>query len=156
VKKQKGDERKVLARNRKAHHEYFFDEKHEAGIALVGSEVKSIRDGRANLVDAHGAVERGELWLVGMQISEYPFAHARNHDPKRRRKLLMHKLEIRRLSAKMQEKGYTLIPLELYLKNGRVKVEVALAKGKQAHDKRQATRRRDQEREIEQEIGRRR
>jgi SsrA-binding protein len=153
---QKADERKVLVRNRKARHEYHFDEIFEAGIALAGSEVKSLRDGRANLVDAFAEARGGELWLVGAEISPYPFAHARNHEPRRARRLLMHKQEILRLGAKVQEKGYTLIPTELYLKKGRVKVELALAHGKRDYDKREAARKRDAERELASELGRRR
>ncbi|HJZ87641.1 MAG TPA: SsrA-binding protein SmpB [Polyangia bacterium] len=150
------EHRKVLCRNKKARHEYHLEEPLEAGIALVGSEVKSLREGRATLTDAYAEVRNSELWLVGLQIAEYPFAHARNHDPRRVRKLLMHKQEIRRLDARSREKGMTLIPTELYLKGGRVKVEIALARGKQAWDKREATRKRDQQRELEAELGRRR
>src|SRR5206468_10336296 len=143
----------VLVRNRKARHEYHFEEVHEAGIALVGSEVKSLRDGQATLLDAFAEVRGGELWLIGAQISVYPFAHARNHEPRRDRKLLMHKQEIRRLDGKTREKGWTLVPTEIYVKGGRIKVELALARGKQAHDKREAVRKRDQARELEAELG---
>jgi SsrA-binding protein len=144
-----GAERKVLCRNKRARHDYHFDELHEAGIALVGSEVKSLRDGRVSLTDAYAEVRGGELWLVGVDISPYAFAHARNHESRRQRKLLMHRDEIRRLAGKVAEKGYTLLPLELYLKNGRVKVELALAKGKREYDKRETERRREHEREME-------
>jgi SsrA-binding protein len=149
-------ERKVLARNRKARHLYHIEETFEAGLVLAGSEVKSLRDGRAQLVDAYAEVRNDEIWLQNAQIDEYAFAHARNHEVRRGRKLLMHKHEIRRLASKVQEKGMTLVPLELYLNpKGRVKLELALARGKQAYDKRQATRKRDQERELEAEFGRR-
>ena len=150
------DERKTLVKNRKARHEYHFEELAEAGIALAGSEVKSLREGQASLTDAFAEIRGGELWLVGAQIAEYPFAHARNHDPRRARKLLMHKQEIRRLDGKTREKGWTLVPTELYLKRGRIKVELALARGKQAYDKREAVRKRDQARDLEAELGRRR
>ena len=150
------DERKPLVRNRKARHEYHFEELFEAGIALAGSEVKSLREGQASLTDAFGEVRGGELWLRGAQIAQYPFAHARNHEPRRDRKLLMHRQEIRRLDGKTREKGWTLVPTEIYVKRGRIKVELALARGKQAYDKREAVRRRDQARELEAELGRRR
>src|SRR5262245_30503632 len=104
--KKRDESHKVLLRNKKAQYEYHFEEVHETGIALVGSEVKSLRDGQATLVDTFAEVRQGELWLLGMQIAHYPFAHARNHEPKRDRKLLMHKQEIRRLAAKVREKGY--------------------------------------------------
>jgi SsrA-binding protein len=149
------DERTVLCRNRKARHDYTLDEILEAGIALLGSEVKSLRDGQATLVDAFAEVRGGELWLVGAQIAVYPFAHARNHEPRRDRKLLVHKQELHRLAAKVREKGYTLVPTELYLKRGRVKVELGLAKGRKAYDKREAVRKREERRDLESEMGRR-
>jgi SsrA-binding protein len=150
------DGRTTVARNKKALHEYHIDERFEAGIALVGSEVKSIREGRANLVDAWAEVRAGELWLVGADFAPYAFAHARNHPPRRERKLLLHKREIQRLAGKVQEKGQTLIPLSLYLLRGRVKVELALAHGKREYDKRATKRRREIEREMDAEVSRRR
>src|SRR5687767_11516841 len=114
----------------------------EAGVVLAGSEVKSIRDGKVTLIDAFADLTHGEAWLHQMDIGVYPFAHARNHDPRRKRKLLLHRGEIERLAGKVREKGYTLVPLSLYEKRGRVKVELGLAKGKQQHDRRQDTRKR--------------
>jgi SsrA-binding protein len=140
---------KVLARNRKARHEYSVDETLEAGVVLAGSEVKSIRDGKVTLVDAFGQVENGEAWLHQMDVGVYVFAHARNHEPRRRRKLLLHRREIDRLVGKIREKGYTLVPLSLYEKQGRVKVELALVHGKQQHDRRDDVRKREAQREID-------
>jgi SsrA-binding protein len=140
---------KVLARNRKARHEYSIDETMEAGVVLAGSEVKSIRDGKVTLVDAFGQVENGEAWLHQMDVGVYAFAHARNHEPRRRRKLLLHRREIDRLVGKIREKGYTLVPLSLYEKQGRVKVELALVHGKQEHDRRDDVRKREAQREID-------
>jgi SsrA-binding protein len=140
---------KVLARNRKARHEYSIDETMEAGVVLAGSEVKSIRDGKVTLVDAFGQVENGEAWLHQMDVGVYAFAHARNHEPRRRRKLLLHRKEIDRLVGKIREKGYTLVPLSLYEKDGRVKVELALVHGKQEHDRRDDVRKREAQREID-------
>jgi SsrA-binding protein len=150
------EERKVLSQNKRARHLYRFDELLETGIALAGSEVKSVREGHANLVDAFAEVKNGELWLLGADISPYVFAHARNHEPRRARRLLAHKQEILRLGAKVQEKGYTLIPTQMYLVRGRVKVELALAKGKQEYDKRHDQRKRDAQRDIEAALSRRR
>jgi len=143
------DANKVLARNRKARHEYAIDETCEAGLALVGSEVKSIRDGKVTLVDAYAVIEGGEAWLCELDIGVYAFAHARNHDPRRRRKLLLHRGEIDRLASKVGEKGLTLIPLSLYEKKGRVKVELALVHGKQEFDRREDVRKREAQREID-------
>jgi len=145
----------VLARNRKALHTYAVDEVCEAGLGLVGSEVKSIRDGKVNLVDAYAVIERGEAWLCELDISVYAFAHARNHDPRRRRKLLLHRNEIERLAAKVREKGLTLVPLSLYQKNGRVKVELALVHGKQEFDRREDVKKREAQREIDRAMSRR-
>jgi SsrA-binding protein len=143
------DEIKVLARNRRARHEYHVDETLEAGLALVGSEVKSIRDGKATLVDAFADIEKGEAWLHQVDIGVYAFAHGRNHEPRRRRKLLLHRREIDRLSGKIREKGFTLVPLSLYEKKGRVKVELALVHGKQQWDKRDDQKKRESQREID-------
>jgi len=151
------DPAKVLARNRKARHEYAVDETCEAGLALAGSEVKSIRDGKVSLVDAYAVVEQDEAWLCEVDIGVYAFAHARNHDPRRRRKLLLHRAEIDRLAGKVRDKGLTLVPLSLYEKNGRVKVELALVHGKQEYDRRDDVRKREAEREIDRAMkGRRR
>jgi SsrA-binding protein len=145
---------RTIAQNRKARHEYHIDETLEAGVALVGSEVKSLREGRVALGDAYAEVRAGELWLVGAEISEYAFANQFNHQPRRRRKLLAHRAEIRRLDNKTREKGATLIPLELYFKQGRVKVMLGLARGKREYDHREAARRRDQARDLEEQLGR--
>ena len=155
-RKSRADENRVLARNRKARHEYEIDETLEAGLALVGSEVKSIRDGKVTLIDAYASVEGGEAWLHQLDIGVYAFAHARNHDPRRLRKLLLHRREIDRLVAKVREKGYTLIPLSLYEKQGRVKVELALVHGKQEYDRRDDVKKREAQREIDRGMSRRR
>jgi SsrA-binding protein len=123
---------------------------------LVGSEVKSIRDGKVTLIDAYASVESGEAWLHQLDIGVYAFAHARNHDPRRRRKLLLHRREIDRLVAKVREKGYTLIPLSLYEKHGRVKVELALVHGKQQYDRREDVKKREAQREMDRAMSRRR
>ncbi|HEX7500690.1 MAG TPA: SsrA-binding protein SmpB [Polyangia bacterium] len=143
------DANKVLARNRKARHEYTIDETCEAGLALVGSEVKSIRDGKIALVDAYAVIEGNEAWLCEVDIGVYAFAHARNHDPRRRRKLLLHRSEIDRLAGKVQAKGLTLVPLSFYEKRGRVKVELALVHGKQEYDRRDDVRKREDQRDID-------
>lgn len=148
-RKNAGDANKALAKNRKARHEYAIDEVCEAGLALVGSEVKSIRDGKVTLVDSYGLIENGEAWLCELDIGVYAYAHARNHDPRRRRKLLLHRTEIDRLAGKVREKGLTLIPLSLYEKAGRVKVELALVHGKQEFDRREDVRKREAQREID-------
>ena len=147
--RQSRDANKVLARNKKALHTFAVDEACEAGLALVGSEVKSIRDGKVTLVDAYAVIEGGEAWLCELDIGVYAFAHARNHDPRRRRKLLLHRGEIDRLASKVGEKGLTLIPLSLYEKKGRVKVELALVHGKQEFDRREDVRKREAQREID-------
>ncbi|NLX90642.1 MAG: SsrA-binding protein SmpB [Firmicutes bacterium] len=140
---------KVLAQNRKARHDYFIEETFEAGIALQGTEVKSLRAAKANLKDSYARVENGELILYNMHISPYDFASRFNHDPLRKRKLLMHKREIGKLAGYVQEKGYALIPLSTYLKRGKVKIELALAKGKKQYDKRHTIAEKDAKREIE-------
>jgi len=155
--KQAADENlKVLARNRRARHEYHVDETLEAGLVLVGSEVKSIRDGKVTLVDAFADIDRGEAWLHQMDISVYPFAHGRNHEPRKRRKLLLHRREIDRLVGKIREKGYTMVPLSLYEKDGRVKAEIALVHGKQQWDKREDVKKRESRREIDRAMASRR
>lgn len=141
------DER-LIADNRKALHDYHVLDTFETGIVLLGTEVKGIREGRANLRDSFARVERGEIWLYNVHINPYSHRGYADHDPRRRRKLLLHKAEIRKLIGKTTEKGLTLVPLRLYFKNGRVKVALALAKGKQAHDKRETIRRREIDRET--------
>jgi SsrA-binding protein len=145
----KKQETKVLARNRKARHVYHVDETVEAGIVLEGSEVKSIRDGKVTMVDAFADIDKGEAWLHQVDISLYSHAHGRNHEPRRRRKLLLHRREIDRLEGKIREKGYTLVPLSLYEKQGRVKAELALVHGKQEWDKREDSKKRETQREID-------
>ncbi|MBX6394407.1 MAG: SsrA-binding protein SmpB [Alicyclobacillaceae bacterium] len=140
---------KVVAQNRKAYHDFFIEDTYEAGIVLTGTEIKSIRQGRANLKDSYARVENGELFLHNMHISPYEQGNRFNHDPRRTRKLLMHKSEILRLHGLSRERGYSLIPLRLYLKNGYCKVEIALAKGKKLYDKRAEIAKRDAAREIE-------
>ncbi len=142
------EERKLVATHRKARFEYEILERVEAGIALVGPEVKSLRAGNASLVDAYAVVRRGEVYLVGAHISPYAQASRENPDPKRERKLLLHRSEIERLGAKVAERGLTLVPLQIYFRNGRAKVELALARGRRRHDKRDAIREREQEREV--------
>lgn len=142
----KGD-RKVIAHNRRARRDYFISDRFEAGVQLVGSEVKSLRAGHGSLSDSYAEVVDGELFLVNCHIGEYPQAGVYNHSPRRRRKLLMHKKEIGRLGIKINERGFTLVPLELYFRGGRVKVELGVAKGKRQYDKREAVRERDQDRE---------
>ncbi len=143
---------KVVCSNRKAKKDYFIDEKMEAGISLVGTEVKSLRAGMATLQDAYASVEDGELFLHNAHISPYEKGNIYNHEPKRTRKLLMHKKEIRRLLGKVQQKGYTLIPLSFYFNDaGIVKVELGLAKGKRAYDKRREIAERDARREMQRE-----
>lgn len=143
------DEFKVLATNRKAFHDYFVEETYEAGIVLTGTEIKSVRSGAVNLRDAYAQVRSGELWLENVHISPYEAGNRFNVDPYRTRKLLMHRREINRLMGRAQEKGLTIVPLRVYLKKNRVKIEVALAKGKRQFDKRDSISKRDAAREIE-------
>ena len=139
---------KLLAENRKARHDYFLEDRLETGMVLTGSEVKSARNGKIQLVDAYGTIRDNELWLMNAHISSYEPANRENHNPGRPRKLLAHRREIRRLIGKTREKGLTLIPTKIYLKQGRIKCELALAKGKQLHDKRETIRRREVDRET--------
>jgi SsrA-binding protein len=148
--------RKVVCKNRRAWRDYFISETFEAGLVLLGSEVKSLRESRVSLGDSYADVRGGELFLVGCHISEYPWANQFNHTPMRERKLLMHSREIRRLGIKTNERGYTLIPLLIYFYNGRAKVELGLAKGKRKYDKRDAVRERDMTRDLDIEANRRR
>jgi SsrA-binding protein len=139
----------LVASNRRALHDYEILEKVEAGLVLLGPEVKSLREGRANLSDSYAVLRRGEAFLVNAHVSPYDKAGRDNPDPRRERKLLLNKGEITRLSGKVAERGLTLVPLSLYFKNGRAKVELGLARGKRVHDKREAIRRREEEREME-------
>ena len=143
--------KKIVCRNRKAAHEYFIEERFEAGMVLLGPEVKSLRDGRANLVDSYARIKRGAVFLYNMHISPYPFSHHMALEPTRTRKLLLHKREIKRLIGKTQERGYSLIPLQVYFLRGWVKVELALAKGKRKVDKRHAIKEKDLKRELDRE-----
>jgi len=142
---------KVVAENRKARHEYNIEDKYEAGIVLAGTEVKSLRMGKANLKDSYARIKNGEVFIYQMHIGAYPFAYFDNHDPLRPRKLLLHHYEIKKLYGKVNEKGYSLIPLRLYFRGGKAKLSLALARGKQSHDKRETIRRRDQKRELDRE-----
>jgi SsrA-binding protein len=140
---------KVIATNRKARHEYNFHETFEAGLVLQGSEIKSIRAGQISLQEGFVVFEGGEAWLVNVHIAPYNPASRQNHDPRRRRKLLLHRREIDRLQGRAQEKGYTVIPTRVYLKDGRAKVEIALARGKKLYDKRESLAKRDSKRQVE-------
>ena len=142
------DHIKIAAENRKARHDYFIHETYEAGIALTGTEVKSIRNGRANLQDSFARVENGEMLLYGVHISPYDQGNRFNHEPLRTRKLLMHRREINKLIGQTKEKGFTLVPLKLYFRRGRVKVELGLASGKKLYDKRADLAERDAKREM--------
>ena len=140
---------KIIASNRKARYQYHFDDTCEAGLVLMGSEIKSIRAGRVSLQEGFVLFEEGEAWLVNVHIAPYDAASRQNHEPKRRRKLLLHRRQIERLHSRTREKGYTVIPTKLYLKDGRAKVEIALARGKKQYDKRQAIAKRDSKRQVE-------
>jgi SsrA-binding protein len=142
----------IICVNRQARHNYFIDETYEAGLVLLGSEVKSLRDGKANLVDSYAQIRHGEAFLLNMHISPYAGANQFNHEPTRTRKLLLHGREIERLTGKTKERGLTLIPLKVYFKNGRAKVELGLARGKKLYDKRETLRRKVAEREVERSI----
>jgi SsrA-binding protein len=153
--KPRGDGRQIVATNRKARHNFSIVEVYEAGVALLGTEVKSLRDGHASLADAFATVDDGEVWLRNLHIPEYHHGSWTNHAPRRNRKLLLHRSQIDTLMGKLRDGNYTLVPLSLYFSGGKVKVEVALARGKQAHDKRQDLARRDAQREVVRELGRR-
>lgn len=146
---------KVVATNRKARHDYLIEDTFEAGMVLTGSEIKSIRGGQVSLGDSYATVREGELWLINAHISPYNQASYENHEPRRDRKLLMHRREINRLTGKLQEKGLTLVPLRLYLKDSRAKIELGLGRGKKLYDKRQSMREREDSRRIARETGRR-
>lgn len=140
---------KVVTENRKAWHDYFIEETYEAGIALTGTEVKSLRAGKSNLKDSYAQVENGEMFLFNMHISPYEQGNRYNVDPVRKRKLLLHKNEISRLFGKVKQQGLALVPLKVYFKRGRIKIELALAKGKKQYDKRDALAAKDAQREVE-------
>lgn len=139
----------VIARNKKAYHDYFVLETYEAGIALFGTEIKSIRNGRVNLKDSFCSVDNGEMFAIGMHISPYEQGNIFNRDPMRKKKLLLHKKEIMKLFGQSQQQGLSIVPLQLYIKNGRAKLEIGLCKGKKLHDKREVAAKRDAERTID-------
>lgn len=141
-------EEKIVTSNRKALFEYFVIEKYEAGIVLKGTEVKSLRHGDVNLADSYASIKNGEVWLIGMHINPFEKGNINNHDPKRARKLLLHKNEIRKLYGKIDEKGLSLVPLNVYFKENRAKITLALVKGKKLFDKRETIKARDVEREM--------
>lgn len=145
-----------ICRNRRALHDYEILDRIECGIVLVGTEVKSLRDGHGNLEDSYARVDDGEVWLIGAEIPEYLFGNRLNHKPKRPRKLLLHRREIDRFAGKASERGLTLVPLRMYFKDGRAKVELAVAKGKQAHDKRESLKKSDAKRDIDRALAARR
>ena len=150
-----GDGKKIVASNRKARHNYSILEVFEAGVALVGTEVKSLREGQVSMADAFATVDDGEIWLRNLHIAEYHHGTWTNHIPRRNRKLLLHRRQIDMLMGKIRDGNLTLVPLSMYFLDGKVKVELALARGKQAHDKRQDIARRDAQREVVRELGRR-
>ena len=143
---------KLVANNKKAYHDYFIEEKYEAGLALHGTEVKSLRLGKCSIKEAFIKIEQGEVFVYGMHVSPYEKGNIFNKDPLRVKKLLLHRQEIRRMSGRIAEKGYTLVPLQVYFKNGLAKVEIGLAKGKKLYDKRQDLAKKDQRREAEKEF----
>lgn len=147
---------KLITQNRKARHDYLIEETMEAGLALMGTEVKSCREGKANLTDAYASVQDGEIWLLQCHINPYSHGNRANHDPLRPRKLLLHRNEIEKLKEAVTRNGRTLVPLRLYFKHGLAKAEIAIAQGKKTHDKRQSMAKRDAERSMQREIGRRR
>jgi len=143
---------KIIAQNRKARYDYAIDDSYECGIELLGTEVKSFRDGKISFPDSWAEVISGEIWLRSLRVAENPFSSVFNHDPDRKKRLLLHKDEIKRIHRKVEEKGYTLIPLSFYFKKGRVKVELGLCKGKKAFDKRAGIREKDLKRDVEREF----
>ncbi len=155
AKKKDDSGRKYIAKNRRARHEYHILDTWEAGLSLLGTEVKALRAGRVNLGDAFGDIRNGEVWLVKMHIGPYEQANRENHEPFRPRRLLLNRREIRKLIPRVEEKGLAIIPLSLYFKNGRVKVELGLGRGKRLHDKRDDKARKDVERRMAKELGRR-
>ncbi len=147
---------KTICRNKRAFHEYEIHETIECGLVLTGTEVKSLREGHSSLEDAYGKLDEGEVWLLGSDIPEYSMGNRMNHKPKRPRKLLMHRREIEKFAGKAMQRGFTLVPLKMYFKNGRAKVELAVASGKQLHDKRESAKKADAQREIRREMTKRR
>jgi SsrA-binding protein len=145
----KKNSEKVIAVNKKAFHDYFIEERYEAGIVLTGTEVKSIRAGTVSLKDSYGILEAGELFLVNCHVSPYKFGNIANHDPLRKRKLLLHKNQIVKLGVKVTERGFTLVPLRIYLKKGKIKIEMGLVKGKKLYDKREAARQKAIKKDME-------
>ncbi|HIC90150.1 MAG TPA: SsrA-binding protein SmpB [Anaerolineae bacterium] len=139
---------RTIAQNRKARHEYIVEEIYEAGIALTGTEIKSIREGRVSIRESFATIRDGEVWLLNMHIAPYEHGNRQNHDPRRPRKLLLHRREINRIAGRITEKGWTLVPLKLYLKDNLAKIELGLARGKRRYDKRQAVAKRDYDREM--------
>lgn len=146
------DTQKLIANNKKAYHDYFIDETYEAGVALHGTEVKSLRMGKCSIKESFIRIENGEVFVYGMHVSPYEKGNIFNKDPLRPKKLLMHRYEINKLVGKIKEKGYTLVPLQVYFKNGRAKVEIGLARGKKLYDKRADIAKKDQRREAEKEL----
>lgn len=140
---------KPVATNRKALHDYFIEDSYEAGIALTGTEIKSVRAARVNLRDGFVQIKNREAWLLNVHISPYDFGNRENHEPRRERKLLLHRQEIRKLQSKVAERGWTIVPLSMYLKDGRAKVEIALVRGKRLYDKRDAVAERDMDRDLQ-------
>ncbi|MBP3206093.1 MAG: SsrA-binding protein SmpB [Lachnospiraceae bacterium] len=148
----KNEPQKLVANNKKAYHDYFIDETYETGVALHGTEVKSIRMGKCSIKESFVRIENGEVFVYGMHVSPYEKGNLFNKDPLRVKKLLMHRQEINRLEGRIKEKGYTLVPLQVYFKNGKVKVEIGLARGKKLYDKREAIAKKDARRETEREF----
>ena len=140
---------KIVTVNRKAKYNYFIEDTYEAGMVLLGTEVKSLRLGRVNLKDSYARIKKGEVFVHQMHIGDYPFASYDNHDPLRKRKLLLHKDEIKKLYSKVNEKGFSLIPLRVYFQNGKAKMTIAIAKGKRRYDKRETIKRRDEKRDLD-------
>jgi len=155
-KKDDGDGTVNICRNRRASHEYEILDRVECGLVLTGTEVKSLRAGHANLEDAYARIDDGEVWLIGSEIPEYEYGNRLNHKPKRPRKLLLHRREIERFAGKAAEKGLTLVPLRMYFKEGKAKVELAVGKGKQTHDKRESLKKSDAKRQIDRALAERR
>jgi SsrA-binding protein len=147
-KKDQDDGIKIICRNRRAFHEYIIEDTLECGLVLTGTEVKSLREGAGGLEDAYAKIEDDEVWLIGSDIPEYSMGNRMNHKPKRPRKLLLHRREIAKFAGKASQRGFTLVPLKMYFKEGRAKVELAVARGKQLHDKRQAAKKADAQKEI--------
>lgn len=140
---------KIVTVNRKAKYNYLIEDTYEAGMVLLGTEVKSLRLGRVNLKDSYARIKKGEVFVHQMHIGDYPFASYENHDPLRKRKLLLHKYEIKKLYGKVNEKGFSLVPLRVYFQNGKAKMTIAIAKGKRRYDKRETIRRRDEKRDLD-------